>query len=103
MVYGQRYISGLRRRGRTFGGLGLKGQPDGSSVRNIFQGSFTEEGMVSGKAIFEGGFKFSTSVARKKFNSTDSSDRRAIWGQSGSDFLVIGEHAIDQFLSIYDK
>ena len=33
-------------------------------MRNIFDGSFTEEGMVSINAIFEGGFKFSTSEAR---------------------------------------
>ena len=49
-----------------FGGLGLQGQPDGSSVRNMFQGSFTEEGTGAGKDIFELGFKFSASEARKK-------------------------------------
>ena len=36
-----------------FGGLGLQGHPDGSSVRNMFEGSFTEEVTVSGKAVFE--------------------------------------------------
>ena len=42
MVFG---IGGLYRLcsvGRTFGGLGLKGQPDGSSVRNSFEGYFAE-------------------------------------------------------------
>ena len=52
MVCGVKGLSGLRRGGRTFGGLGLKGHPDVSSVRNIFEGSFTEEGTGSGKAIF---------------------------------------------------
>ena len=55
-----------------FGGLGLQGQPDGSSVRNIFEDSFNEEGMEAGKAIFEGGFKFAASEARKRFDSTAS-------------------------------
>ena len=58
-------LSRLHRGGRTFGELGLQGQPDGSSVRNIFEGSFTEEGAGSGNAIFEGGFKFAASEARK--------------------------------------
>ena len=40
------------------GRLGTQGQPNGSSVRNIFEGSFNEEGTGSGKDIFEGGFKF---------------------------------------------
>ena len=48
-----------------FGGLEMEGQPDGSSVTNILEDSCTEEGMGSGKAIFEGGFKFSASEARK--------------------------------------
>ena len=65
-------LSGLHRGGSTFGGLGLQGQPDGSSVRNVFEGSFTEEGTGSGKAIFEGGFKFSASGARKNFDSAAS-------------------------------
>ena len=68
-----------------FCGLGLKGQPDGYSVSNIFEGSFTEEGTVSGKSIFEGGFKFTASEVRKKFNITASADWGAIWEQSGSE------------------
>ena len=52
MVCGRGGLSGICRGGRTFGGLGLQGHPDGSSVSNIFEGSFTEEGAVSGKAIF---------------------------------------------------
>ena len=58
MVCQQAGLSGLCRRGRKFDGLRLKGQNDGYSVRNIFKFSFTEEETVSGKAIFEGGFKF---------------------------------------------
>ena len=56
MLYGQGGLSGLHRGGRTFGRLRLQGHPDGSSVRNIVEGSFTEEGKGSGKAIFKGGF-----------------------------------------------
>ena len=53
-------------------GLGLQGQPDGSSVRNIFEGSFTEEVEGSGKDFLEGGSNFSASEARKNFDSTAS-------------------------------
>ena len=56
-----------------FGGLGLQGQPDGSSVSNIFEGPFTKEGTRSGKAILKGGFKFSASEARENFGSSSSS------------------------------
>ena len=48
--------------------LVLQGQTDVSSVSNIFKYLCTEEGTVSGKAIFEGGFKFSTSEARNNFD-----------------------------------
>ena len=41
-------------------------------------GSFTEDGTGSGQAIFEEGFNFSASEARKKFDSTASADRGAI-------------------------
>ena len=44
-----------------FGGLGLKGRPDGYSVSNIFESSFNEEVMVAGNAILEGGLKFAAS------------------------------------------
>ena len=47
--------------GRNFAGLRLQGQNDVSSVQNIFEGSVTEEGTGSGKAIFEGWFKFAAS------------------------------------------
>ena len=70
MIYGRGGISGLRIEGRTFIGLGLNIQPYGSSVSNIFKGSFTEEAKGPGKAIFEGVFKFSASKARNKFDST---------------------------------
>ena len=53
MVCGQGGISGICIGGRTFGGLVLQGHPGGSSVRNIFEGSFTEEGTGAGKVIFE--------------------------------------------------
>ena len=62
----------LRRGGITFGGLGLKGEPAGSSERNIFEISYTEEVTGAGKAIFEVRFKFVASEARKKFDSTAS-------------------------------
>ena len=65
MVYGVGSLYGIFRRVRTFCGLGIQGQPDGYSVRNMFEGSFTEEGTGSVKAIFEGGFKFAASEARK--------------------------------------
>ena len=85
MVCGRGRISGLRREGRTLGGLGLQAQPDGSSVSNILEGSLTEDGIGAGKAIFEGGFKFAAFEARKKFNSTASADPGAIaegsWSQ----------------------
>ena len=62
-----------------FGGLGLQGLPDGSSVSNIFEGPFNEEKTGSGKAaIFEGGFKFAASEAKKKFYRIYLSDRRLI-------------------------
>ena len=54
-------------------------------MRNIFEGSFNEEGTRSGKAIFEGGFKFEASEARKKFNSTYSVDQGAIRELLGSE------------------
>ena len=52
MVCGRGSLSGLHRRGITFGGLGMQGNPDGSSVSNIFEGSFTEEGTGAVNAIF---------------------------------------------------
>ena len=65
MVCGRGGLSGLRRGGRTFCALGLQGQSGGSSVSNIFEGSFIEEVTGAGKAIFDGGFKFEASEARK--------------------------------------
>ena len=72
MVCGRGGISGLCIGGIKFGGLGLQDHPDGSSVSNIFEGSFTEYVTGSVKAIFEGGLKFSASGARKKFDNTNS-------------------------------
>ena len=92
MVCGQVDISGICIGGRTFGLLGLQVQPDGSSVNNIFEGLFTEEEMVAGTDIFEGGFNLSASEARKKFDSTTSADQRSIGERSG----------IEQSLAIYD-
>ena len=76
MVYGQGGLSGLSRGVRIFCALGLQGQPDGSSVRNIFEGSFTEEQTGSGKATFKIGYKFSVSEARNNFDRIDSSVQR---------------------------
>ena len=78
MVLGVGGISRLHRDDRTFSRLGIQGQPDGYSVINLFEGSFTEDGTGAGKYIFEGGFKFSASEARKKFNITASADQGAI-------------------------
>ena len=47
-------------------------------MRNIFKGSFTEEGTGSGKAIFGVGLKFSASKERNNFDRTYSADRGAI-------------------------
>ena len=52
MVCGGGGLSGIHIGGRRFGGLGLQGQPDGSSVINILEGSFTEEVTGVGKDIF---------------------------------------------------
>ena len=52
----------------------MQGQPDESSVRNIFEGSFTEEVTGGENDIFEGGFKFVASEASKKFDRTASTD-----------------------------
>ena len=76
-------LSGLQRGGRTFGGLELQGQSDGSSESNMFEGSFTEDGTVAVKVIFEGGFNFAAAEARKKFDSTASADRGAIGERLG--------------------
>ena len=76
MVCGQGGLPGFHRGGRTFGGLGLQGQSGGYSVINVFEDSCTEEGTGAGKAIFEGGFKFAVSEARKKFDSTASEFQR---------------------------
>ena len=76
MVCGGGGISGLHRGDITFGGLDMQGQTDVSSVRNMFGVSFTEEVTGSEKDIFEGGFKFSASDSRKKFDSTYSEVQR---------------------------
>ena len=68
-----------------FGGLGMQFQPDGYSVRNVFEDSLTEEGTGSGKAVFEGGFTFSASESRKKFDSIASEvQREEYWSASPS-------------------
>ena len=86
MVFGQGGLSGIHRRGRTFCGLGLQGKPDGYSLSNIFEGSFTEEGMGAVRGFFEEGLKISASEERKKFASTDSAYRGEIGEQSGISF-----------------
>ena len=74
MVCGHGGLSVLYREGRTFGGLGMQGQYDESSVINISEVSLTEEGTGALNYIFEGGFKFAASEARKFSNSTASED-----------------------------
>ena len=78
MVGGQEGISELCRGGRPVGEFEIQGRTDGYSVRNIFEGFFTEEVTGSRKAIFVGGFKFSASEARKNIDSTDSAYQRSI-------------------------
>ena len=58
MVYGRGGLSVICRRVRNFGRLGLKVWHDGSSVRNIFEDSFTEEVTGAVKDFFDGRFKF---------------------------------------------
>ena len=84
-------LSGLCRGFITFGGLVLQGHPDGYLVRNIFEGSFAEELMVAVNDIFEGGFKFPSSEARKKFDRTASADRGAIGERFLSDWGSIDQ------------
>ena len=91
MVCGQGGLFGIRRGGKTFGGLGLQGRLDGSSVRNIFEDSFTEELTVSRNYIFEGVFKFVSSVSRNNFDNTASENRGVIEEKSGRNPGVIGE------------
>ena len=45
LLYGKGGLTGLRRGVRMFGGLGMQVQTYISSVRNIYEGSFTGEGM----------------------------------------------------------
>ena len=44
-------------------------------MRNIVEGSFTEEGTVAVKDVFEGEFNYAVSEAKKKFDNTASADR----------------------------
>ena len=60
-------LSGLNIGSRTFIRLGIQGKPDGYSVINIIEDSFTKEGKVAGKDIFEGGFKFEDSKGKEEF------------------------------------
>ena len=61
--------------------VGTQGNSDGSSVRNIFECSVTEEVTGAGKSIFGRGFNFSSSEAKKKFDRTASEDRGEIGKQ----------------------
>ena len=81
----------------------MQGHPDGSSVRNIFVGSFTEEETVAGNGIFEGGFKLSASEASKKLDIPSSEYRGVIGYKLGRNWVVIGEQVIEGSLAIYDK
>ena len=103
MLCGQGGLYGPYRGGRKFDGLGLQGQTDISSVRNIFEGSFTEERIGQVNYIFEGGFKFEASETRKRFNNTTSAYRVVIGEILGIDQGVIGEQAIKKLMAIYEK
>ena len=48
----------------------MQDQPDGSSMRNVFEDSCTKEVTETWKTIYEGGFKLLVSEARNKFDST---------------------------------
>ena len=72
VVYGRGGLSVICRGSITCGGLGMKFQPDVSLVSNIFEGSFIEEVKLSGKSIFEVGFKLAASEERNKLDSTAS-------------------------------
>ena len=52
VVCGQVGISGLCKVVRKFVGLGMQGHSNGSSVRNVFEVSFTEEATVARKYFF---------------------------------------------------
>ena len=54
----------------------MQDQPDGCSARNNFEDSFTEEGTVSVKAVFEGGLKFVAFGARKNSDIKNSVVKR---------------------------
>ena len=74
----------------------LQGNPDGSSVRNIFEGSLTEDRKEKVKDIIEVGFKFAVSEALNKFDTTASAYKGAIGEQFLSD-----RGASDQVISGY--
>ena len=59
-------ISGLHIVDKMLVGLVMQGKPDGYSVINIIEDSFTKEGKVAGKDIFEGGFKFEDSKGKEE-------------------------------------
>ena len=63
----------------------MQGHPDRYSVKNILEYYINGEVMLAGKDIFERGFKFAVSEARKNFDSTYSADWGAIMDRSGSD------------------
>ena len=95
VVCGRGVLSELCRVGRIFGGLGMQGQPNRSSVRNIIAVSFTVKVTGQRKDVFEGGFNFSGSKARKKFDSTASVRRDVRSTQLGSNWGVISEREIN--------
>ena len=66
--------------------LGMQGYPGGSALKNIFEGSFTEDAMGALKDIFEGRFKFADSEARKNVDRPTSADQGSIGNQLGRNF-----------------
>ena len=67
-----------------FGEFWLQGHPDGSSMRNIFEGSLTEEVTGVGKYVSDWWFKFAASEERDKLNSVDSEEQVEIGERLGS-------------------
>ena len=88
MVCEQVGISGIHIGGRTFSRLGIQGQLNGYSVRNMFEISFTEEVMGAGKDVLEGVFKFAASESRNKFDRKSSAARGENGEKSGSDWVA---------------
>ena len=87
MVCGQWGLSGIRGGVRTFGGLELQGQPDGSPVRKILEGSFTEEGTVSKKCYIWRRVQVCSLWGKEYFRKNNFRIPGSDWGEIGERFL----------------